>query len=209
MGTVLLVLVLSYLVGSIPTSIIVSKSLRGIDIRNYGSGNAGATNVYRVLGLRLALLVLAGDAGKGLVAVLLLSRLSIDVCPLGTTQLQVLAGLVAIAGHIWAIFAGFRGGKGVGTAVGVFFALAFVPTLIALIVWLIVTFTSRYVSLGSITAAVSLPLAALIQRNVFHHPVPTEIMVFTLVIAILILITHRSNVKRLLAGTENRFGREG
>lgn len=152
-------------------------------------------------------MVLAGDAGKGVLAVLLFSRMSVDVCPFGFAQLQVLAGLAAIAGHIWTVFAGFRGGKGVGTAVGVFFSLAFWPTLVALIVWLLVTFTSRYVSLGSITAAICLPVVALIQKAAFHYPVPDEVMAFTWVIAVLIVVTHRSNIRRLLAGTENRLGR--
>ena len=134
------VIVLSYVLGSFPTSIVVGKWLKGIDIRKHGSGNAGATNVYRVMGLGPALLVGLVDMGKGLAALLVLPRMAT-----GTTLLQILAGLAAIAGHIWPVFAGFRGGRGVITAAGVLIGLAPVAVLAAAAVWGIVTFFTGYV----------------------------------------------------------------
>jgi glycerol-3-phosphate acyltransferase PlsY len=195
-----------YVAGSIPTSIIVSKLLRGIDIRDRGSFNAGATNVYRVLGLAPAILVSAVDVGKGLVAVLVLSRIG-EAGPLNRDWVQIIAGLAAMAGHVWTVFAGFRGGKGVNTAAGVLVALAPWATLIGLLVWLVVTFITRYVSVGSMSAAVALPVVLVVERFVLGRAVSAQVLVLGCVAGMLILITHRSNIARLLRGEENRFGR--
>ncbi|MDQ7064175.1 MAG: glycerol-3-phosphate 1-O-acyltransferase PlsY [candidate division KSB1 bacterium] len=203
----LLVIALAgYLLGSIPTAIIVSKVFHGIDIREHGSGNAGATNVFRVLGWKSALLVMLVDVGKGLVATLYASQLVFAPVMVEPVYLKLLAGLAAVFGHIWTIFGGFRGGKGVGTAAGMLLALYPIAVLICLGIFVIVVYTTRYVSLGSITAAVSLPIVLLIMKQGFHKFVEPELMAFSVFIAVLIVFTHRSNIRRLISGTENRFG---
>ncbi len=195
-----------YLLGSIPTAIIVSKVFHGIDIREHGSGNAGATNVFRVLGWKSALLVMLVDVGKGVVATLYASQLVFAPVTVEPVYLKLLAGLAAVFGHIWTVFAGFRGGKGVGTAAGMLLALYPIAVLICLAIFVIVVYSTRYVSLGSITAAVSLPIVLLIMKQGFHKFVEPELMAFSVFIAVLIVFTHRSNIRRLISGTENRFG---
>lgn len=208
--SLLAVLALSYLVGSIPTSIIVGKILRGrdFDIRKEGSGNAGGTNVFRVLGWKPGVTVMAVDVGKGIVATLLVSQWE----PFGKifinpTVMQILAGLAAICGHIWTIFAGFRGGKGVGTAGGMIIALYPIAALLCFIVFILVVFFTRYVSLGSICAALALPLILLILPSASTQVDSDVLFLFSLLICGLIIFTHRSNIRRLLHGTENRFGK--
>ncbi|HDI51207.1 MAG TPA: glycerol-3-phosphate 1-O-acyltransferase, partial [Bacteroidetes bacterium] len=159
MLTLIVIVLLSYLVGSIPTSIIVGKILRGIDIREYGSGNAGATNTFRVLGWKAGVFVIAVDIGKGVFATLVISKLNLTGVPLlASTLLQIIAGVSAVCGHIWTVFAGFRGGKGVSTAAGMIIALYPIAFLICIAIFTIVLFTTRYVSVSSMIAAVSLPI---------------------------------------------------
>lgn len=208
MAFVLVMILLSYLAGSIPTSLIVGKLLGGVDIREHGSGNAGATNVYRVLGLGPALVVSAVDIGKGLVAVLLISRIG-EMGVLAREWAQILGGVAAIAGHVWTAFAGFRGGKGVNTAAGVLVALAPWATLIALFVWAAVTWATRYVSVGSMCAALALPAVLLAERFALDRAVSTPVLILACVVGALILVTHRSNLGRLLRGQENRLGGGG
>ncbi len=196
------------MLGSIPTSIIVGKIVKGIDIRQYGSGNAGATNVFRVLGWKPGVVVMLIDIGKGAVATLYASQLVFAEGLPFSVYLKILAGLAAVFGHIWTVFAGFRGGKGVGTAAGMLFALYPIAGLICLAIFLIIAFSTRYVSLASISAAISLPIVLLIMSNVFHKLVELPLMIFSFFIALLIIYTHRSNIKRLIAGTENRFGKK-
>ncbi|MDZ7270601.1 MAG: glycerol-3-phosphate 1-O-acyltransferase PlsY [candidate division KSB1 bacterium] len=203
----LLVIVLSYLAGSLPTSIIVSRLFRGIDIRDYGSGNAGATNVLRVLGWKLALVVMIVDVGKGFVAARFIAPLGASVLPDHFSLVQILAGASAVVGHIYTVFAGFRGGKGVGTGAGVMLALYPLPTLICAAVFLAVAFSTRYVSLASLTAVTLLPLILVFYKVALHRQVDTFLLVFAALVAGLIIFAHRSNISRLLAGTENRFGR--
>jgi len=200
------VIVLSYVLGSFPTSIVVGRLLRGIDIREHGSGNAGATNVYRVMGLGSALLVGLVDVGKGLVAVLVLSRIGTETA-LGTTVIQILAGLAAIAGHIWPVFAGFRGGRGVLTAAGVLIGLVPVAVFAAVVVWGGVTFSTGYVSLGSISAALTLSVVLLLGRFGLGGNPSDELLLFGCLVSVLIILRHRPNIRRLLRGEENRFGR--
>jgi len=206
MVSVLAIALLSYLLGSIPTSIIVSKVLRGIDIREYGSRNPGATNVYRVLGLRAALFVGATDIGKGMIAVLLVTRLYSGDTPLSPELVHVLSGTAAICGHIWTVFAGFRGGKAVNTSLGVVVALAPTAAIVCLGIWLVVTFSTRYVSVGSMSAAGALPVVLAVHKFLLLGRVPYEVFVFGCVASLLVLVTHRSNIDRLLRGQENRFG---
>jgi glycerol-3-phosphate acyltransferase PlsY len=189
----ILAIVLSYLAGSIPTGLWLGQRLRGIDIRDYGSGNIGATNTMRVLGKPLGALALAGDALKGVVSVLLISRLgSWELLPL-------LCGLAAILGHTASIFIGFRGGKGVATGAGVFLSLFPVPTLIALAVFIVVVAVTRMVSAGSICAASALAAA------MFATDASWAGRTIAVMVAVLIIWRHRSNISRIASGTESRF----
>jgi len=203
MLTLLTIIGLSYLLGSFPTSIIFGKLFRGIDIRNYGSGNAGGTNAFRVMGWKIGISVMIIDLAKGLIATVLISQIRIDAISLAPVYLQIIAGFSAVIGHIWTIFAGFHGGKGVGTAAGMLIGLYPVAFIVIFIIFLIVLFTTRYVSVSSMTAAVSLPVVLLILDKL-GRPYKTPLMVLSIIIAILIIFTHRSNIGRLMAGTENR-----
>jgi glycerol-3-phosphate acyltransferase PlsY len=208
--------ILSYLVGSIPTSIIVGKIARGIDIRQYGSGNAGGTNVIRVLGWKAGVFVILMDMAKGLVATILLSRLMFGALPFANltpfddfTVVQIIAGSAAILGHIWTVFAGFRGGKGIATAGGMLIGIAPVEVGVSLAVFSIVFLVTHYVSLGSLSAAVAFPLTMFFRENVFLEQVRgyNTLIYFSIAIALLIIYTHRANIRRLVAGTEQRLGR--
>ncbi len=205
MLSLILIILLSYLAGSIPTSIIMSKLTRGIDIRDYGSGNAGGTNTIRVLGWKIGIIVIIVDIGKGVLATLLISKLRIDPLPISDSLVQIIAGLSAVLGHIWTIFAGFKGGKGVGTAAGMLFSLYPIAGLICLIIFGAVLLTGRYVSVASMTAAVSLPIVILILNNLLSYSISKELFYFAILMAILIVFTHRSNIKRLIRGEENRI----
>ncbi len=199
------VILLSYLMGSFPTSIVAGKLLKGIDIRQHGSGNAGATNVFRVLGWKAGIVVLLIDMLKGFIPAFWIYQLAVGRVALPAVDLQIIAGLSAVFGHIWTIFAGFKGGKGVGTGAGVIIALAPLAVLVALLVFVITVALTRYVSLGSILASITVPLVVVIQKIVGHQVVPTELIVFTLFIPLLIIYTHRSNIQRLLQGNENKI----
>lgn len=209
MLSLIAIFILSYLAGSIPTSIIISKLFRGIDIRDYGSGNAGGTNTIRVLGWKFGIAVIIVDVGKGVLATLLISRLRIDPIPFTPDIVQILAGSCAISGHIWTIFARFKGGKGVGTGGGMLFSLYPSAGFICLIVFTIILLTVRIVSVSSIAAAVSLPVVILVMRKFMNSPISNELFYFSILAAILIIYTHRSNIKRLLNGKEKRFNRIG
>lgn len=206
MLTVVLIAIASYLIGSIPTSIIFARLLQGIDIREHGSGNAGATNTFRVLGWKAGLIVLLIDMAKGFVPVVWLAGYGID-SGMGWDPIyyQILCGLAAVFGHIWTIFAGFKGGKGVGTGAGMVIGLAPVPVLICLAVFAVVVGITRYVSLGSILAAITLPIVLFTDRFVLGNPVHPLLLGLGVFIAALIVYTHRSNVQRLLKGEESKI----
>jgi glycerol-3-phosphate acyltransferase PlsY len=208
MLSILLVAVFSYLMGSIPTSIIIGKLLRGIDIREHGSGNAGGTNVFRVLGWKPGIFVMLLDTFKGFAATFWISRLALAAAPVEPEAMQLIAGCSAIVGHIWTVFASFRGGKGVGTAAGMLLALYPVSLLICAAVFGIVLLITRIVSISSISAAVMLPIVLTIFRYALQRPIAISLYIFGFLAAGLIVFTHRSNIKRLLAGTENRFGQK-
>ena len=209
MLTLFTVIALSYLIGSIPTSILVGRVLRGIDIREVGSKNAGATNVYRVLGLGPALFVGIVDGAKGAAAVLLISRIAVGEVALDPGLIQIAAGMSVVAGHIWTVFAGFRGGRGVMTAAGAWIALAPIPVLIAVGVWCILTFSTGYVSVGSISAAAVLPIALFVGRFGLGAEISNALLGFGCVVGGLLILRHRANIGRLLRGEENRFGKRG
>jgi len=208
------VILLSYLVGSIPTSLLITKLIKGIDIRQHGSGNAGGTNVIRVLGLKEGIFVILFDTFKGFAATVFISRLMYSPFPFTNltpfedfTLVQILAGSAAVVGHIWTVFGGFKGGKGIATAAGMLIGVAPIDILIATGVFFIVFISSRYVSLGSISAAVAFPLTLFFRENIFKAEVDGygTLIFFSIGIAILLMFTHRSNIKRLLEGREHKI----
>lgn len=203
-------LLAAYIIGSFPTAIIAGKLLKKIDIRAYGSGNAGATNVFRVLGWKPGLVVMIVDMLKGFVVVFYLSHI-FPITGVDYSIIKVSGGLVAIFGHIFTLFAGFKGGKGVGTAAGVFLGLEPVSVLLCLLLFIFVVWTTRYVSLGSILASAMLPVLILFKSIVFATPLVRTNFVISIILFLIIIITHLPNLKRLLSGTENKlvFGKSG
>ena len=194
---------LSYLAGSFPTSIVIGRLRFGVDIRTKGSGNAGGTNSFRVLGWQAGIVVVLVDVGKGLLAALLLSRLGLP-SGLPPELLGLIAGSAAVIGHVWTIFAGFRGGKGVATAAGALLGLAPLPIALAALVFALVLLSTGIVSVASMSAALAFPLS-LIFLGLFGIPASPWLLGFALLLAPLIFFTHRSNIGRLLRGEENRF----
>lgn len=189
-----LALALSYLLGSVPTGLWLGLRLRGVDIRTAGSKNIGATNTMRVLGKRLGAVALTADIAKGLIPVVAFARLAPDAA-----YLPLLCGIAAILGHTFSLFIRFRGGKGVATSAGVFLGLATWPALIAVSVFAVVVGITRMVSAGSVCAAVALAV------SVWFFPLTIVIQVVTGVVALLVIVKHRENIRRILKGTENRI----
>ena len=204
MLNILLILFVAYLIGSFPTALIAGKILKKIDIREHGSGNAGATNVFRVLGWKAGLVVLFIDMFKGFASVWWIPGIAVVNPEIGV-YIQILAGIAAIAGHIWTIFAKFRGGKGVGTAAGVFLGLQPGPVIICLFIFIGVVYKTKYVSLGSMIAAFLLPIILLVQKFFLQVEIEIPMIVLSILLALLIIITHRSNINRLIQGTESEF----
>ena len=195
-------LALAYLSGSIPSAAIAGRA-KGIDLRKQGSGNLGATNVFRVLGWRIGVVVFLADVLKGALPVHLLPP-HIDNTR-DPVVWGLLLGIAAIAGHVRPAFLGFsKGGKGVATASGVFLALAPIPMLVTFSVFGIVLFISGYVSLGSLTSAVVLPTIL-----AFTQGIRSPLFIVSAVIAAFVFWTHRANIRRLRTGEENRFGKRG
>lgn len=190
---------IAYVVGSIPAAYLAGKS-RGIDLRKHGSGNLGATNVFRVLGARIGIAVFVFDMAKGALPVLFLPRWVTGTYP--ELAIQIACGIAAIAGHVRPVFLRFgKGGKGVATAAGVFFGLAPIATGIAVLTFALVLLVSGYVSLGSLTASVVLPIAIYLLRG------PGALVAVAVIIAAFVFWTHRANIGRLRRGEEHRFGR--
>jgi len=199
-------LVLAYLAGSIPAAYIAGKVTRGIDLRHHGSGNLGATNVYRVLGAKVAAVVLLFDAAKGAVPVLWFPRLIAPRVsePGGLTLWAIAFGIAAIVGHVRPVFLLWKGGgKGVATASGVFGALAPAAIGVALLVWLAVLVVSGYMSLASLAGAAVLPVAIAVMGGL-----RSPLFAVSVVVAAFVFWTHRSNIARLRRGEEPRFGRK-
>ncbi len=198
----LILIIVSYIIGSIPTALIVSKRFFGIDIRDYGSGNMGATNTFRVLGSRYGSMVMTIDILKGMAAVMLYNFIPFYLNhELERTNFMLGLGLAAVAGHIFPIFAGFRGGKGVATLLGMVLAIQPVIAVSCIGIFVVVLFLTRYVSLSSILAAVALPICVLWiwnEHEVFYR-------VFALIVAILVIVTHQKNIGRILRGVESRI----
>lgn len=197
----ILLVVLAYLIGSIPTAVWVSKSIFGIDIRNYGSGNAGATNTFRVLGAQWGSFVMLVDVAKGAIATSLYILIPFYLTnELARTNFMIVLGIVAVVGHIFPIWAGFRGGKGVATLLGMALAIQPLVALICLFVFLITLVSTRFVSLSSMLAGVAFMVLILFIFN------EKEAMYrfFAIVVALMIIITHQKNITRLLNGTESK-----
>ena len=198
----LLVIALAYLIGSIATAVWVGKIFHKIDVREHGSGNAGATNVIRVLGWKTGVPVLLVDVLKGWVAAMLPVFLNMaDQGSAVLTNYQIVAGLATVVGHIYPVFAGFRGGKGVATIFGVLLAIHPLVTISCFGVFLCVFLISGYVSLGSITAGISFPVLLF-----FFFDTPSVFLkVFSVVVAVALLFTHRKSIVRLLKGEESKL----
>ena len=194
----LLWLIASYLLGAVPTSYLAGRLFRGIDLREHGSRNLGATNLYRVLGWRFAVPVGLLDAAKGLVPVLVFApRVS------SSELFALICGLVAVVGHVFSVFVGFKGGKGVATTAGVMLGLTPAALGVAVMVWAALVYLTGYVSVGSIAAAAIFPLAV----YVLEPPDQPAMLWLDIAVAAAIVWLHRANIQRLLKGTENRFGR--
>ncbi|MEZ4721280.1 MAG: glycerol-3-phosphate 1-O-acyltransferase PlsY [Flavobacteriales bacterium] len=200
-ASTLLSLLIAYLLGSIPTAVWIGKLFYGIDVREYGSGNAGATNTFRVLGKKAGIPVLLIDCAKGFAAVKLVLLFAEE--PISTAayvNYQLALGISAVIGHIFPLFAGFRGGKGIATLLGLMLAIHTQGALLALVVFLLVFAITKFVSLGSMTAALSFPFIIVL---VFHTTV-LSLIVFSMFIAILVLITHQKNIERLMRREESK-----
>jgi glycerol-3-phosphate acyltransferase PlsY len=191
-------LLASYVLGAIPTSHLVSRAFARIDLRQHGSGNLGATNLYRVLGWKYAVPVALFDIAKGAIPVLVFAP------RVTNSELFALAcGVAAIVGHVFSVFVGFKGGKGVATAAGVMLGMTPLALAVAAIVWGLVLLLTGYVSLSSIAAAVVLPFAVYL----LEHPTSPELLWVDVFVALGVILLHRHNIQRLLRGTESRFGR--
>jgi glycerol-3-phosphate acyltransferase PlsY len=200
--------ILSYLLGSVPFSIIMGRLWKGIDIRAFGSKNAGFTNVYRVVGPLPAVIVLVLDIGKGMAAVLLLTKISFDAAPLNPIDLKIMAAICVILGHVFPVFAGFKGGKGIAAGLGALLSIIPLEVAAALATFVLIVALTRYVSLGSLSATTFVFLALLFERYYLGNEVPSQLVLATLFLTAFVFFNHRGNIKRLLAGTENKFGRK-
>ncbi len=197
---VLLLVIAAYLLGSIPTSVWIGKYFYGIDIREHGSGNAGATNTFRVLGKIPGIIVLIIDILKGSAAVSLAYLFEDTLPPNEFVDIEIGLAIACVFGHIFPLLAGFRGGKGVATLLGATVIITPVSCALALIVFLIVLFSSHYVSLSSMLAGLSYPI---ILHLIMHNEQRT-LTIYSILIAILLIITHRKNIRRLLLKTESK-----
>jgi glycerol-3-phosphate acyltransferase PlsY len=197
----MMLVVLAYLLGSIPTSIWVSKAVFGIDIRQYGSGNPGATNTFRVLGSKWGAFVMISDISKGVIATSLYILIPFYLQnELARTNFMIVLGMAAVLGHIFPIWADFKGGKGVATILGMALAIQPIVALICIIVFLITLFTTRFVSLSSMLASVVFMVLILFIFNEKE----TSYRVFAIIVAFMVVVTHQKNIGRLLNGKENK-----
>ena len=199
-------ILLAYLIGSIPSAVLIGKAVYGIDVRQHGSGNAGATNVIRVLGYKAGIPVLLFDVFKGWLAVFMTSLFPDQgFTPDQVVYIEIGAAVAAALGHVFPVFAGFRGGKGVGTMAGVGIALYPLALLIVLGIFIAVLAVSRYVSLSSCIAASAFPLIVVFVTGEHH----VGLVILSVFVAVFVLFTHRSNILRLVKGEENKFNFKG
>ncbi len=189
----IIILFIAYFLGAIPWAYIMAKLTKGIDIREHGSGNVGFTNALRTIGKGPAILVFIGDIGKGVIAVLIAKHF-------GNPTIATLAGFLVVIGHTYPIYLRFKGGKGAAAGFGAFLALLPFEGLLTIAVWAAVSFSTRYVSLGTIVAVIAVPITTI----VFHENI--NYIIFSLVGATFVIIKHRSNIIRLINGTERKMG---
>ena len=200
----LIKLVLSYLIGSTSGSILLGK-IKGVDIRNMGSGNAGGTNAFRTQGASFAAGVLGIDILKGFISAKFISSMSLPIFSSSTVDpnlLIILCGVAAVLGHVYPLYHGFRGGKGGGAAVGMVFAISWSSISLAILLWMIILVLTGYVGFGTMLGSISLIYFAHYFKDTINNP---YFLPFTVFLSFFIIYTHRSNIKRMLDGTENRF----
>lgn len=197
-------LLLAYLLGSIPSAVWIGQAFYGIDVREYGSGNAGATNTFRVLGKKAGIIVMIMDISKGFTATKLAYLIGLSVTgPHSSVQFvnyELALGVTAVMGHLFPVFAGFRGGKGVATLFGMVLAVNFPAAMLCVLVFVVVLLVSNYVSLSSICAGFTFPLSIVF---VFHSSIKAEVL-YGMCVCVLIMVTHQKNLERLLKGKESK-----
>ncbi len=197
----LILIFAAYLIGSLPFAVWVGKLFYGIDVREFGSGNAGATNVFRVLGKKAGIPVLLMDVLKGVAAVALATFSDFNSHSTPLINYQIAIGIAAVLGHIFPLFAGFRGGKGVATLLGVGVAITPIGAGMSVMVFLLMLLVFRYVSLASMSAGLSFPFIVLV---VLHNS-PVSLILFSFMVAALLIITHKKNIQRLLKKQEPKI----
>ena len=203
MGVYFVIAVIAYLIGSINFSVIISQKMAGFDVREKGSGNAGSTNVLRTVGKKAAIITLICDVLKGVISILLAKLISVIWTELNGALLVQLAGIFAIIGHTFPIFFKFKGGKGVATSLGVLLTTNWQIGLICLVFALVLMALTQMVSVGSIVAAILYPvLTIFITQN---YIIPGNYVISSIILAVLVVFNHRSNVKRIMTGTENKI----
>ncbi len=214
MLSLILLILLSYLTGAIPFAYIIGKIFKGVDIRKFGSGNLGSTNAFRVLGIGYGILVQLLDIGKGLFVVLVLSNIMYDHLPFSNvtpfediTLVKIIAGVSAVIGHTYSIFVGFKGGKGINTALGMLISLSPVEISVSAGFFVLILLSSGYVSLGSIVASFVFPMTMFIRENIFNVEIYgyKTLIFFSIAVSVFLIYNHRDNIWRLLRGNENRF----
>ena len=205
---IILLILSSYLIGSIPFSIIVSRLFKKIDIRQYGSKNPGATNVFRVVGPVAGIIVLILDIAKGFLAVYFLSRLLGAETVITSIYLQLLAGVAVILGHVFSIFTRFKGGKGVAVGAGVFLALIPPELMLGVVVFGIILATTKYVSLASLSASTFICLSLMVEKYALRQNRPFILILTCFILTLLVFYTHRGNIKRLWNGTEPKINQK-
>ena len=205
MAAYIIVGIVAYLIGSISFSVIISKKMAGFDVREKGSGNAGATNMLRSVGKKAAILTLLGDALKGVVAILFAIIVGALAKSADKSLLVQIAGILVVVGHTFPIFFGFKGGKGVATSLGVLLMTNWKIGLICLVFALVLMAVTRMVSLGSIGAAVLFPVLVLFIHTNFTISEGSSYFIYSVILAAIVIFNHRANVQRILNGTENKL----
>lgn len=214
MGSLIAVALISYLIGSIPSSLWVGKIFKKVDLREHGSGNLGATNTFRILGWKAGLVVSIIDFFKGFIAAFYVSQIAFEIGNIPTVIsgwetevfVEIFAGLFAVLGHMFSLFAKFKGGKGVLTACGMLYAIEPISISLAFSLFFILLFTTRYVSLASIFSSLSYPIFLILLRYGMNmQGIDGSLIVISSIIAISIAVKHRSNIERLRNGTESRI----
>lgn len=208
------IVILAYLLGAIPSAVLIGKHFYGVDVRKKGSGNMGSTNTFRTLGWKAGLAVQLLDIAKGISAVALARFIFSGNLPFpnmtpfeDVTVVSVIAGIAAVIGHVWTIFGNFKGGKGINTALGMLIAITPIEVGIAVGIFVLVVLFSGYISLASMIAAISLPTTMFVRHTVLGVEIQGyhTLLFFILGLAVFLVYTHRANIKRLAMGQENRF----